>query len=297
VPSACHIDRARAVPSGQPRTTPQRPRPARFLQSRLTNWADLALQAGGRRELSRPSIRTTLRAFWRLFKVVCWQSAGTRLWKETQEPVCAGGRDRFRTCGLCRVRERGPHTHQFGTPRRTISVQVNEPAEPRPRGAACGITRYSFWQIPGKPCRKRQRHRVGPRALPGNRPHRGAQGEVGRGNAIELVPRHRERHRHTRPNTWAVGRHHRRPIGPGGIDEHLATALIPDVRGCRQLGVEQLGACGDRPRRCRSAASPPSGSRPRCRRPSRSRPRSLAWWRTWNGSRRSPRWCSPCRRN
>ena len=124
-----------------------------FLQSQLTNRADLALRAGGRRELSRPSIRTTLKAFWRLLKVVCWQSAGTRLWKETQEPVCAGGRDRFRTCGLCRVRERGPHTHQFGTPRRTISVQVNEPAEPRPRGAACGITRQSFWQIPGKPCR------------------------------------------------------------------------------------------------------------------------------------------------
>jgi hypothetical protein len=28
----------------------------------------------------------------------------TGRWKEAQEPICAGGRDRFRTCGLCRVK-------------------------------------------------------------------------------------------------------------------------------------------------------------------------------------------------
>ena len=86
-------------------------RPARSLQSQLTNWADLALQAGGRRELSRPSIRTTpqsvLGAYSRWF---AGNLLATRLWKETQEPVFAGGRDRDRTCDFCRVkRVRPPH--------------------------------------------------------------------------------------------------------------------------------------------------------------------------------------------
>jgi hypothetical protein len=40
--------------------------------------------------------------------------------------------------------------HLCGTPRRTTSVQVNEPAESRPRGAAFGVARHCFWQIAGK---------------------------------------------------------------------------------------------------------------------------------------------------
>jgi hypothetical protein len=45
----------------------------RFLQSQVTNRADLALQAGGQRGLSRPSNWTVLRAFSRLLSVVLWQ--------------------------------------------------------------------------------------------------------------------------------------------------------------------------------------------------------------------------------
>jgi hypothetical protein len=61
-----------------------------------------------------------------------------------------GGRDRFRTCGLCRVNAARPHAHPCGTLRRTNSVQVNDPQEPKPRDAACGVARHGFWQIAGK---------------------------------------------------------------------------------------------------------------------------------------------------
>jgi hypothetical protein len=56
VPLACHSQQSQAVPSGHPRTTPRRPRPAPSLSSQVTLLPDLALQAGGRfsRRCDRP---------------------------------------------------------------------------------------------------------------------------------------------------------------------------------------------------------------------------------------------------
>jgi len=103
VPLPCHSQRSWLVPSGQSRITPQRPRPALFP-------AVAADQSGRSGFASRRSARAVETLDPDNAQSVLAPTQGgfagnvlaTRLWKETQEPVFAGGRDRFRTCGLCR---------------------------------------------------------------------------------------------------------------------------------------------------------------------------------------------------
>jgi hypothetical protein len=54
------------------------PRPAPFIVCASDEPARSGFAAGGQRGLSRPSNWTALRAFLRLLKVVCWQSASNR---------------------------------------------------------------------------------------------------------------------------------------------------------------------------------------------------------------------------
>ncbi len=118
---------------------------------------------------------------------------------------------------------------------------------------------------------------------------RGADREVAGHHVVELVPRHRERHRHAGADARAVRRGDRRAAGAGRVDEHLAAAVGLEERGRGDGGVEQLGAPGDGPRRARPRRRPSSRRRPaRTRaRPSRrcvftapARPRSASARRT-----------------
>ena len=76
-----------------------------------------------------------------------------------------------------------------------------------------------------------------------------SHGEVGRHDRVEVVPRHRERHGQARADPRAVGRDDGRAAGAGGVEEHLAAAVLADERRRRDRRVEALGAGGDRPGR------------------------------------------------
>ncbi len=47
----------------------------------------------------------------------------------------------------------------------------------------------------------------------------------------------------------AVRGHHGRPAGPGGVEEHLPAAVLDDVRGGGEDGIDPFGSRGDRPGR------------------------------------------------
>src|ERR1700730_692507 len=67
-----------------------------------------------------------------------------------------------------------------------------------------------------------------PRIAFGDQPQRGAHGEVPRLDVVEVLPGHRERHRHARADARAVRGRDGRPARPGRIEEHLARAVLPD---------------------------------------------------------------------
>jgi hypothetical protein len=63
----------------------------------------------------------------------------TWLWEGAQEPVCAGGRDRFRTCGLCRVNAARP-------PRAPLRHPASHHISPGQRPCRTGATWCCVWR-------------------------------------------------------------------------------------------------------------------------------------------------------
>src|SRR6478672_6962784 len=91
------------------------------------------------------------------------------------------------------------------------------------------------------------RHLVGPGISPVQQSGRVVDGEVGRGDLINVVPCNWKRHGYPWPDPWAVGRHDGRTSGACRVEEHLALALVLD-EGCRRkIRVDPLGAYGDDP--------------------------------------------------
>ena len=62
---------------------------------------------------------------------------------------------------------------------------------------------------------------------------------------VEVVPAHRERHRHARPHPRAVGGDDGAAADAGRVDEHLAAAVVLHELGRGDVGVEGGGAHGD----------------------------------------------------
>jgi hypothetical protein len=76
--------------------------------------------------------------------------------------VCAGGRDRFRTCGLCRVKgARPPHVPSTALAWHHI-VAAQPPSKLGPIGAARGVARHGLWQVAGMPGPARSRRDTEP---------------------------------------------------------------------------------------------------------------------------------------
>ena len=123
-------------------------------------------------------------------------------------------------------------------------------------------------------------HVLGPRVAVAEEVERGVDGEVRGRDVVEVVPGHRERHRHARPDPRAVRGDHGGAADPGRVDEHLAAAVLLDERGG-----------GDR----RDRAARPARRWPGWPRP---RPRSIAARRRSGRTRARPwpRWSSPRRR-
>ena len=106
----------------------------------------------------------------------------------------------------------------------------------------------------------RRWHLLCPRITVGQQSRRGMHGEICRRNSMELIPSHRERHRHARPQARAVGRNHRRTTGSGRIDEHLASPVFPDV--CRNRRSTLGGGKGPVTRAFYPSGRPDSNRRP-----------------------------------
>jgi hypothetical protein len=101
-------DRSRADNHGQNRNVLEL---GRSRSSQVTAAPDLALQAGVIEDDPNPRTGQHSERFCAHQKWFAGKLLATGVQKGFQEPVCAGGRDRFRTCGLCRVkRVRPPHT-------------------------------------------------------------------------------------------------------------------------------------------------------------------------------------------
>ena len=100
---------------------------------------------------------------------------------------------------------------------------------------------------PGRRAAAAGRQRRAPRIGGAQQSRGGADGEVGRRHPVEVVPGHREGHRHAGTDARTVGRHDGGAAGSGRIQEHLAVPVLLDERRRRQLRVEAFGPGGESP--------------------------------------------------
>ena len=111
-----------------------------------------------------------------------------------------------------------------------------------------------FDQIAGHPLGRG--HRVRPRIAPSSASSAVCTVKSAGRMSVEIVPVERERHGRARAQSRAVRRDDGRPAGSGGVDEHLAAAVLLHERGGRD-------ARDRAPRRARrSHGSPPPRPRP-----------------------------------